>query len=189
MTGRRFNPDKVDKLHDPEREKILPSVQTIRDFGIVAGDIVADLGAGSGYFTIPIAKETGETVYAVDVQPKMFEHLKARAAQENVDSIQYVESDLEDIALPDAAAEKAIASFVLHEVGNLDRTLSEIKRILKPGGKVLVIEWVKKETESGPPLHERLHPEEIVEPAAQHGFAAEVFHPNDVHFGVILSLT
>src|SRR5690625_5050251 len=113
MSGRRFNPDKVAKLHDPKREETLPSVKTIREFGITAGEIVADLGAGSGYFTIPITKETGETVYAVDVQPKMFEHLRRRAAQENVDTIQYVESDLEDIALPDAAVDKAIASFVL----------------------------------------------------------------------------
>lgn len=188
MGKHRFKPEDVHKLHDPKRVEILPPQKILREFGVQGGDVVADLGAGSGYFTLPIAHITGETVYAVDIEPKMLDQLRERARAENVsDSIHAVVSDLENIQLEDRIADKAVAAFVLHEVSNLGKALGEIKRILKPGGKALALEWRKIKTETGPPLHERLDPEMFTNEARQHGFHAEISYPNRDHYGVTLT--
>lgn len=187
MAGHRFNPEHVQKLHDPKRKKLLPAEEIIRNFGIGQGDKVVDLGAGSGYFTIPTAKETKDDVYAVDIEPKMLKVLKERAAAENVENIRYIVSDLENIPLENDAADKIIVAFVLHEVGNVSNALDEIKRILKPGGNVLVLEWEAVETEMGPPLTERIPSQKLVETLRQHGFETELSHPSEAYYAVVLT--
>lgn len=173
LTGHRFNPEKAHKLHASERQKVLPAEAIVKRLGVGGDDRVADLGAGSGYFTIPAAKMTTGVVYAVDIEPKMLDMLKERAAEEKVENIQYVQSDLEHIPLPDGAVEKIIAAFVLHEVPNLERVLNEIGRLLKPGGQVLVLEWEAVEGKEGPPLAERIPSQQLVHTLNRHGFDTE----------------
>lgn len=187
--GHRFKPENVQKLHDPKREKLLPAAEIIRNFGIDRGDRVADLGAGSGYFTIPIAKVTGLDVYAVDIEPKMLDVLKQRAMTANVHNIRYIVSDLENIPLENDAVDKLIAAFVLHEVGNLSNALHEIKRILKPGGKCLVLEWEAVETEMGPPLSERIPSAKLAATLRRHGFDTELYHPHEAYYSAELTHT
>lgn len=131
-------------------------------------DTVADLGAGVGYFTIPIAKHSDHVV-AVDIEPKMLEMLKENANHEQITNIEYRVSDLEHIQLEDNTVDKIIVAFVLHEVPNLDQALNEIKRILKPGGKGLILEWEAVEMEAGPPLHERIPSGDFFEILKKHG--------------------
>ena len=185
--GHRFNPENVQKLHEPKRQKLLPAAEIIRDFGIGRGDKVADLGAGSGYFTIPIAKETGEDVYAVDIEPKMLDVLKERATADKVENIRYVVSDLEKIPLDNNTVDKMVAAFVLHEVENLSNALDEMKRILKPGGNVLVLEWEAVDSEIGPPISERIPSDGLVETLGRHGFDAKLSHPSEAHYTVVLT--
>ncbi|EGL82346.1 Methyltransferase type 11 [Caldalkalibacillus thermarum TA2.A1] len=157
MTGHRFHPDKADKLVDPKRREKLNPDALLSKLGFKDGERIADLGAGNGFFTLPMAKISSEPVYAVDIEPQMLAKLKERAEKEGLDHIRYIESDLESITLEDHAVDKVFIAFVLHEVGNLSKALCEVKRILKPGGKGLILEWEAVEMEEGPPLHERIH--------------------------------
>ncbi|WP_074011044.1 class I SAM-dependent methyltransferase [Numidum massiliense] len=188
MAGHRFNPERAHKLHSPERLKLLPPETVVQKLGVTRGETVADLGAGSGYFTLPLAQATEQTVYAVDIEPKMLVHLQERATAARADNIAYVESDLEHIQLATHAVDKVIAAFVLHEVADLAQAFAEIKRIMKPDGRALVLEWMKKETESGPPLGERIPVETFAERAQSAGFRTDVFYPNEQHYGLVLSL-
>nr|WP_156289463.1 methyltransferase domain-containing protein [Oceanobacillus salinisoli] len=77
--GQRFNPEKASKLLDPSRKKIIDPLEVIKMIGLSREDTVADLGAGNGYFSIPIAEYTNQTVYAVDIEPKMFHSLQENA--------------------------------------------------------------------------------------------------------------
>lgn len=182
MENKRFNPDMAKKLMSADRKKTLPPAQVIGHLDLLPSDRIADLGAGNGYFTIPMAKKTKE-VYAVDIEPKMLTMLKENADQEQLNNIRYVESDLDQIMLGDASVDKLMISLVLHEVPNIEQTMSEIKRILKPSGQMLVIEWEAVPTESGPPLHHRISSVEITEILERNGFELEVI-PFDPYYAV-----
>src|SRR5690625_3049286 len=125
MTDKRFNPAKANVLMSADREKLLPPDQIIGHLDIQSNDTIADLGAGNGYFAIPMAQSTKQFVYAVDIEPKMLEMLKENADQEQLENITYVESDLDRIQLDGESVNKVMISLVLHEVPNLDKTRSE----------------------------------------------------------------
>ncbi|HET7579710.1 MAG TPA: class I SAM-dependent methyltransferase [Bacillales bacterium] len=184
MAGHRFNPDKADKLLSDERKKRLPADGVLKKMDLHPQDVAADLGAGNGYFTIPIAQFTKNTVYAVDIEPKMIEMLKDRAAAEQLHNIREVTSGLEEIPIGDHTVDKVLISFVLHEVPSIQNTLDEIKRMLKPDGMLFLIEWEPVEMEDGPPLHERISSEKLAEILQKQGFTTEVLQLNSVNYAV-----
>lgn len=181
----RFDPKKVNKLDNPERRKLLPPEEILAPLGIGGRDDVADIGAGPGFFAIPAARMTQGTVYGVDVEPQMLEYLREKAAEAGAANVKPVQSDAESIDLPDASVDKAICAFVLHEVADLQKGLAEIKRILRPDGRLLVLEWEKKETESGPPVEERLDAAELQPAIKSFGFKTRVLRPNPNHYMIL----
>jgi ubiquinone/menaquinone biosynthesis C-methylase UbiE len=189
MVGERFHPSDADKLIDPNRYESLAPNKIIEAFGVEAGDAVADLGAGNGFFTIPLAEKTNTPVYAVDIEPELLDMLKERAKKAEITNIQYVVSDLEEIKLPDHSVDKAITSFVLHEIPNLPKALTEIKRILKSGGQIFILEWEAVESETGPPLHERISSIDMAEILKKHGFEVKLSIAKDAVYGLIGTLT
>lgn len=183
MTDKRFNPKKANLLMSTDRKELLPPDKIIGHLDIRSNDIIADLGAGNGYFSIPMAKKS-KAVYAVDIEPKMLDMLKGNAKQEQLENIRYVESDLDEIQLDDDSVNKAMISLVLHEIPDTDKTLDEIKRILKTRGQILVIEWEAVQTESGPPLHHRIASKEMITILERNGFDAEVIPLNPDNYAV-----
>ncbi|WP_052475845.1 class I SAM-dependent methyltransferase [Cohnella kolymensis] len=112
---RRFNPEHLAKLDNPERRAMLPPEPLIAKLGVKGEVAVLDLGAGTGYFTLPIAQITDGTVYALDVEPKMLETIKNKAEEKGMENIRYVEGTLEQIPMEDATIDRVVASLVLHE--------------------------------------------------------------------------
>ncbi|MHA6252714.1 class I SAM-dependent methyltransferase [Oceanobacillus sp. CAU 1775] len=184
MSGKRFDPSKANKLIDSKRYKLHDPNKLIEVFGVEEGEVVADLGAGNGFFTIPLGEKTKTIVYAVDIEPKMLERLRERANEANVENIQYVISDLEKVNLDDHSVDKAFISLVLHEVLNLQKVLTEVKRILKTKGRVFILEWEALESEMGPPLHERISSSNMIEILKKQGFAVEISYSNDTIYGL-----
>lgn len=182
--GHRFHPDKADKLLNDERKESLPFDKVIEIMDLGPHDVVADLGAGNGYFTIPIANHTKGTVYAIDIEPKMLEILKKRANDERIENIRYVISDIDHTQIEDQSIDQVLISWVLHEVPSIENTLTEIKRILKPGGTVLFIEWEAIETEDGPPFHIRIPSEKLVQILENDGFETTLYRLNPVNYAL-----
>lgn len=185
MSGQRFNPHKAYKLIDKKRYEQLPPEKVLAYLGIEKDDKVADLGSGNGFFTIPAAEKTKNTVYAIDIEPKMLNLLKERADERRINNIMYIESNLDHIKLEDHTVDKVIISLVIHEVPDIERTLSEMKRILKPNGKAMIIEWEAKATESGPPLHERIPSERLLDTVEKSGYKAVLVHLNEANYGIV----
>jgi ArsR family transcriptional regulator len=108
-----------------------------------------DLGIGDGLLTLMLA-EIAEHVTAVDISPEMLNQLRARAASKGIGNIETVEGEIESLPLPDASYDVAVLSQALHHARRPERALHEARRILVPGGRVLVIdllahteEWVR----------------------------------------------
>lgn len=184
MAGHRFKPEKAEKLLDPKRTKLISPEQVIEYLEIQENDVVADLGAGNGFLTLPLAQKTKADVFAVDIEPKMLELLKERAETENLLSIQYVVSDLEDIKMDSDQVNKTIIAFVMHEIPDMEKALSEFKRITKSGGRILIIDWEAIESEVGPPLHERIPSAKMESFLKGNGFSTKLYKPNEVVYAI-----
>lgn len=182
---KRFNPEQLNKLDNPVRRKALPPEKLLGLLNIRESDTVLDLGAGTGYFTIP-ASQLCQKVYALDAEPQMLQFLKGKLAEQAVTNVVTVEGEIEQIPLEEQLAEHVIASFVMHEVEPLQDGLKEINRVLKPGGNVLCIEWEKKPMEQGPPLHHRLYSNELAKSFEEYGFSVEeLMFPTEQHYVII----
>lgn len=180
MSDRRFNPKSKSKLDSPDRKELLPPEEILSALNIEANDMIADLGAGTGYFALPAAQQTHSTVYAVDIEPQMLRALEKRLSDQQISNVQLVEGPIENIPLADHSVHKVIASMVLHEVEPLGKGLQEIKRILKPGGRCVCVEWEKKPSEQGPPMDHRIHSRDLKRAIEQEGFKViDLFYPSD----------
>src|SRR5688572_32815701 len=106
------------------------------------GSTVADLGAGSGYFTIRLAKAVGSTgkVYASDIQPGMLELLQKNVARAKVTNVVPVLGSPDDPKLPAEAIDLVLMVDVYHEFGQPQRMLQRIRESLKPGGRLVLLE-------------------------------------------------
>ncbi len=120
-------------------------VKNLRAFGLGENMIVADLGAGSGFYTLAAAKMVPNgRVYAVEIQRDFLTTIKNKTAEARLDNVECLLGDIERTGgtkIKDKVVDAVIASNVLFQVENKNKFIEEIKRILKPGGKVLLIDW------------------------------------------------
>lgn len=129
--------------------------QNIQHLELHPGMSVADFGAGSGAYTFAAARRAGGTghVYAVEVQKDLLEKLKLEAKHKHIGTIEVVWGDL-DVSggskLRDASMDAVIISNVLFQSENRGAMIQEAKRVLKPEGKVLFIEWSDSFGNMGP---------------------------------------
>lgn len=184
MENKRFNPKNADKLMSKERTDKLQPEKLIEYLEVSKEDSIADLGAGPGAFTIPLAKLTSKPVYAVDIEPEMLKKLNENAEAENLENIKLLQSDLESINLPDESVTRVLNTFVIHEVGDINNTINEMKRILTPGGILLLVDWEAVETESGPPLEIRIPSQEMERILKENGFEAELMYSGPENYAV-----
>jgi ubiquinone/menaquinone biosynthesis C-methylase UbiE len=133
----------------------------------------ADLGIGDGLLTLMLAEVAGH-VTAVDISKEMLAQLATRAKAKGITNLEYVEGDIEDLPLPDASHDVVIASQALHHARSPAKCLSEAKRILVRGGRLLVIdllahteEWVRDKLEH---LHLGFTEQALAELVTQAGF-------------------
>lgn len=162
----------------------------ISALGIDIGMKVADLGAGSGFYAIESAKRVGTRgmVYAVDIQQDLLDKIKNGAGILGLHNVEVIWGNIEKIGgtkLRESLVDRVILSNVLFQVEqkDLDNIVLEIKRILKSGGKVLVIDWESRSD---------IGPEKTVSSSAvtslfeKIGFKLEnKFDSGDHHFGLI----
>jgi ubiquinone/menaquinone biosynthesis C-methylase UbiE len=130
-------------LERPEREAEEAPSRAIRALDIRPGQVVADIGAGSGYYAVRLAKAVGPTsrVYATDIQPEMLALIKRRIDATPMPNIELVLGTPTDTRLPDGAIDLALMVDVYHELAEPQVFLRSVKRALKPGGRLVLIEF------------------------------------------------
>jgi ubiquinone/menaquinone biosynthesis C-methylase UbiE len=171
--GNHSPEDCRDVLKDPERLRWLPPEPLLQEAGFASGSTVLDIGAGTGFWTAPLAALVGPEgrVIAVDIEPIMLDELRALIAEKGLQNVDIVQSDEVSIPLPDRVADSAVLGFMLHHPPDPAAFLREVRRLLKPGARVLSVDWHKHETEQGPPLVHRLSDEETCVLLSEAGFS------------------
>ena len=139
--GHKFDAAHWERLLSGERRALLEPGAFIRRLAIPSGAVVADLGAGPGFFTDALADAVGPSgqVHALDVSPDMIEVLRRRDLPPQVTARL---SEENRTPLPDASVDLALLAFVLHELDAPLAFLTEARRVLRPGGRLVVLEWV-----------------------------------------------
>lgn len=168
----KFNPARMHKLDNPERRKLLPPEKILELTGLKKGHTFLDIGAGTGYFSIPAAKIAGESgkVISADISPEMLDEIKSKN-KNGIGNIEFHLSREEGLDLETGIADIVFMAFILHEINDVKGYMNEVRRVLKPGGKFAIVEWEKKETAAGPPLQERIGRDEAAQIIQNSGFS------------------
>lgn len=170
MHERRFDASQAHRLDQPDRLTWLPPHEVVRALAVRAGDTVADIGAGTGYFALPLALAAGR-VMAVDAQEEMLEHMRRKIASGAAANIELVRAEADATTLPGAAADLVFLANVWHELPDRAAALTDAKRILKARGRIAVLDWRPDvEPDHGPPLEHRLSASSAVAELAASGF-------------------
>ncbi|HTV81087.1 MAG TPA: class I SAM-dependent methyltransferase [Acidobacteriaceae bacterium] len=175
MHERRFRPSQMHRLEDPQRKNWLPPREILACLGLQAGWTVADIGAGTGYFTLPIAAALGSAghVFAADVAPEMLARLREKIAEAAVPNVECVEAEASATTLPSASCDCVLLANIWHEFDDHSAVLAEMGRVLRPGGQITLLDWRPDvEPVHGPPLEHRISAESARQSLAQSGFAS-----------------
>lgn len=159
MTDRRFNVSQAHRLDAPERLVWLPPAEVVRALHLRAGETVADIGAGTGYFSLPIGRALGSSgrLWAVDAQAEMLTILREKIQRESVTNLDLIHAEADCSHLPNASCDLVFMANVWHEFADRMAVLRESLRILKRPGRVAILDWRPDvERESGPPLEHRI---------------------------------
>ena len=134
-------------LERPEREDEEAPSKALDALALKPGMVVADIGAGSGYYSARIAKRVGPSgrVYATDIQPGMIELLNRRITSESLTNITTVLGGMDDPKLPPNSIDLAIMVDVYHELQEPQIFLQRLKETFKPGGRLVLLEFRKED--------------------------------------------
>jgi SAM-dependent methyltransferase len=162
----------IKELEDPGRAEWQEPEEVIAKLDLKLGDEVADLGAGSGYFTLRIAREVGPSgrVYAVDTEPEMLKVIEKHADEEGLENIQTVLADPDDPKLGSESVDLIFICDVLHHISNRDRYYPLLARALRTGGRLVNIDFHKRKLPVGPPEEMKIEKKACIKEIEAGGF-------------------
>jgi SAM-dependent methyltransferase len=159
-----FNPIFLFFLDSPNRDKWQMPEQVINALGLAEGQTIADIGAASGYFTERFSHRVGPSgrVYATDVQEIMIKKLTKLAKKKKLDNVTVIRSTFEDSMVPEASCDIAFFSSVYKEIEGRVVYMTNLKKILRPDGRVVILEYRPEADAPGPEKKYRLTESAII---------------------------
>ncbi len=144
--------ESIRQLEGEDRRQRFPPQEILTRMGLSPEETVLDLGAGVGVFSFPMAN-TGSMVIALDIEPKMLAALRERIERRQSGEIALLRGDILAIPLRQGAVDRVMAAFVYHEVTDRRLLMLEAARVLRPNGRLTVVEHRKRIiTTHGPPF-------------------------------------
>lgn len=168
--------DDIDKwvriFDDPARDEWQKPEQVVKALGLGEGQRVADIGAGTGYFSRHLAEAVGESgrVYAIDTEREMVEHMARRAEKERTPQVQAILAAPDDPKIPEGGADLVLMVDTYHHIDDRVRYLRRLARSLRPGGRLAIIDFEKRPLPVGPPLDHKLARETVLEELEEAGY-------------------
>jgi cyclopropane fatty-acyl-phospholipid synthase-like methyltransferase len=158
-------------LEDPARDAYQKPHEVITALDLKPGEVIADIGSGSGYFTLRLAAHVGDggSVYGVDIDPEMVQHLNRRVRDAGLRNVHVLLADPDDPLLPEPVDRFLIVD-TWHHIENQGKYLGLMRKLLRPGGQVVMIDFQKKELPLGPPLARKVAREDLIKQMESNGF-------------------
>jgi cyclopropane fatty-acyl-phospholipid synthase-like methyltransferase len=165
------DPEKWAKeFDDPERDAWQKPEEILDALRLTRTSSVADIGAGTGYFSVRIARRILEgKVFAADIEPEMVRYLGERAQREHLANLVPVLANADDANLPEAV-DVVLVVDTYHHIGNRTQYFAKLKSSLRPEGWLAIIDF-KADSPSGPPVQHRISPERVTEELNAAGYA------------------
>ncbi len=183
MSGRHrsfFAEDAIRRRwHDPEK--------TLKNIGLRPGMVFMDIGCGDGFFAIPAARIVGEKgkVYALDIDASAVNRLKRKAAEKGLRNITATAGAAEETVFCSECADVVFYSIVLHDFRDPAQVLRNAKLMVKASGMLVDLDWKKKPTLFGPPVHIRFSEEQASNLIKAAGFRIESVEDAGRNFYVV----
>jgi len=133
----------VERFEGESRAVFAHRSEIVDSLGLASGGAIADIGAGTGFFTALFDTKVGETgrVYAVEISPGFLAHLRERVEREQLEAVRVVEGSDRSVELPPASIDVAFVCDVYHHFEHPEATLASIRRALRPGGTLVLIDF------------------------------------------------
>lgn len=184
-----MNEKKIKKFENEERLKELSPIETLKRAGFKDEMVLCDIGAGTGVFAIPAAEMSTNKIYALEKSSDMIKILNERIIEKDLKNlrVEKVESDI--FPIKDNICDFLILITVLHHIEDKKTMIGEIRRMSKEKGRLLVIEFHKRETKMGPPIEIRISQKELREFAEEYSLKIlNNFELGDNFYGYLFEL-
>jgi ubiquinone/menaquinone biosynthesis C-methylase UbiE len=167
---RLFRPEDLGELEPPDREEWQQPIRIMDALGIGDGSVVADLGAGSGWFTIRLASRVGPNgrVFAEDIQRPMIQAINVRVESLGIKNVHTVLGTPSNPGLSEPVDAVLIVD-AYHEMEQPVTLLRNVAKSLKPAGRIGIVNFTKEGGGPGPPMEERVDPERVISDAQAAG--------------------
>lgn len=171
MNHRFEDPEHWAKVFDdPKRDEWQKPDEVLRELALSPAEVVADLGAGTGYFSVRLARALPKgRVLAIDVEPRLVEHMRERAKREGTPNLEAVLGSHDDPKLPERVGVVLVVD-TYHHIGDRPDYFRRVKGHLAEDGRVVIVDFKKGSFPVGPPDAHKLAPEVVVSEMATAGF-------------------
>jgi arsenite methyltransferase len=165
-------------LENPQRDAEQKPQEVIKALGIKEGEVIADIGAGAGYFTFRFARHVGDggRVYAVDISPDMILYMNRHIREMKLKNVVTVLSAPDDPLLLDASIDRFFICNTYHHIEKRAQYLALMRKMLKPGGQVVIVDYQKTALPVGPPVEMKLAREDVMLEMTSNGFKLDQEH-------------
>jgi ubiquinone/menaquinone biosynthesis C-methylase UbiE len=186
MNDKKFDPKKLQKLNNPQRLIDIPPDFIWEKLNIENPGVLVEIGAGTAFFSVAfLQKSTTSTIYACDLSEVMLEWMKENISPKYPNIIP-VKTEEHTVPLDDGIADLVFMINLHHELDYPSLTVQEANRLLKPDGKIFIVDWKKENMPEGPPEEIRCLPEQIKEQLLNAGFKqVDIYNELQKHFLVI----
>ena len=150
-----FNPEHAAVLECEDRKTWQNPEEVLSAVELQTGFVATDLGCGTGYFTLALARKV-KKVYGIDVQKEMLRLLEDKIRKLGIKNVEPLLSKPNEIPLEDRSVDLLISINTLHEFDDRTRIVEEMKRVVRKGGKILIVDFKKEDTGFGPPVKIRV---------------------------------
>jgi arsenite methyltransferase len=159
-------------LENPQRDVEQKPEEVIAALDLKEGETIADIGAGSGYFAFRFARKVGSSgrVYAVDINPDMILHMNRLIRDMKLKNVVTLLSEPNDPLLPEASIDRFFICNTWHHIENRNQYIKLMKKMLKAGGQIIVLDYKREQLPVGPPPGMKLAREEVIREMNSGGF-------------------
>ena len=180
-----FDAEHIEILESKNRQKWQNPKEIMKQLKLKPSQVVADVGCGSGYFTVPISRKV-KKIYAIDIQQEMLDHLEKKIRMLNIKNIEPLLSKDNKIPLQDESVDLLLSVNTLHEFKDKENIINEMRRIIKHNGRAVIVDFTKENAEIGPPIAIRVSEDQAINLFEKQGLTVLKTHDLPNHYLFVL---